>query len=280
MDFSERKLPLEAAESMRLCPINSVHPYVPMLAPMYIFLRRNVKFVSVKGPLDFFTPEELQKLLPSESFFIPPCVDQAIPFRDAGSRIRAILSWKPRTVTTEESLSPTPYELSDSIIQIAGPLWGSKMTVEPFFMTVLITELLKPLQSEHLIQAREQSVELYETCVLRSSCAAFLALLYGLTDLEFLEAIQTASFLRTLHHGSDPDPITKLPDCEQILQLAEELVPDSQTRSISIDQLDSRPERTAKKIVSRLARVVHQHLISEQTPSVSIYENGGFLSNG
>ena len=61
MDFRSKKLPPEAADQLRACPVESVKPYVAMPAPVYIYLRANAKFVSVKGPLDFFTPDELAR---------------------------------------------------------------------------------------------------------------------------------------------------------------------------------------------------------------------------
>ena len=56
MDFSRKKLPPDAAEKMRNCPIHSVQPYALMIAPAYVYMKVNKKFVAVKAPLDFFTP--------------------------------------------------------------------------------------------------------------------------------------------------------------------------------------------------------------------------------
>jgi len=72
MDFRQRKLPKEAAINLRISPIASVKPYALMIAPVYVFMRVNEKFVSVKAPLDFFTPEELERLKSFESFFFQP----------------------------------------------------------------------------------------------------------------------------------------------------------------------------------------------------------------
>src|SRR4051794_31443428 len=95
MNFSHRKLPPAAAEKLRICPIRTIEPFALMLAPVYVFMRRNEKFVSVKAPLDFFTPEELEKLRPFQSFFMTEFVDTALPFRQAARRVRAVLSWDP-----------------------------------------------------------------------------------------------------------------------------------------------------------------------------------------
>src|SRR5689334_8605019 len=105
MNFRPRKLPKEAAMNLRISPIVSVKPYSLMLAPVYVFMRLNEKFVSVKGPLDFFTPEELERLQPFESFFLPEFVDTALPFRQVARNVRALLSWQP-TAQGADQLPP------------------------------------------------------------------------------------------------------------------------------------------------------------------------------
>ena len=67
MDFSNRKLPVSAAPNMRSVPIGELKPYSLMLAPVYVFLKRNERFVAVKAPMDFFTPEEIERLRPYET---------------------------------------------------------------------------------------------------------------------------------------------------------------------------------------------------------------------
>ena len=81
MEFSKRKLPKEAAHQLRVCPIPSVQPYALMLSPVYVFMKANEKFVSVKAPLDFFTQEELSKLRMYDTFYMPDFVDRTLPFR-------------------------------------------------------------------------------------------------------------------------------------------------------------------------------------------------------
>src|SRR4051812_8298441 len=95
MEFSARKLPKEAASDLVRYPVQSVKPYVPMWAPIYVFMPKNEKFVSVKAPLDFFVPEELEKLEPLENFYVSSAISNALPFRDAARGVRSVLEWEP-----------------------------------------------------------------------------------------------------------------------------------------------------------------------------------------
>jgi hypothetical protein len=61
MEFSRKKLGQEAIRELRVCSIASVQPYALMLSPVYAYLPQNAKFVAIKAPLDFFTPEELAR---------------------------------------------------------------------------------------------------------------------------------------------------------------------------------------------------------------------------
>jgi hypothetical protein len=197
MDFSKRKLPKEAAESMRICPIDTVKPYAMMLAPVYAYMKLNEKFVSVKAPLDFFTPGELDKLRTFEAFHLPAFVDTVLPFRSAARSVRALLSWSPELSVKGPrkdlvALPPASYELSDAVLRIVGPLWSSQAKVEPFFVAAFVNELCELLPAESLTTARDRSFDLYENAVLGSSWAVFLALHLGYVDLAFLNRLHRA----------------------------------------------------------------------------------------
>ena len=155
MYFRPTKLPREAAINLRISPIASVKPYSLMLAPVYVFMRLNEKFVSVKGPLDFFTPEELERLKPFESFFLPEFVDAALPFRQIARNVRRLVGWEPE-YKGEEQLPPAPYEVSDAVLRMIGPLWAPGLVIEPFFAAVFANELCELLPPEKLRAARDQ----------------------------------------------------------------------------------------------------------------------------
>ena len=92
-----------------MCPIESVKPYALMIAPVYVYMRRNEKFISVKAPMDFFTAEELEKLKSVEMFFMPQFVDAVLPYRNLARRVKMILGWNP--VESKAGLPPAPFEI-------------------------------------------------------------------------------------------------------------------------------------------------------------------------
>ena len=168
MNFSQRKLPKSAAPVMRECPIRSVQPYAPMISPVYVFLKMNEKFISVKAPLDFFTPAELERLESFETFYLPEFVEQAIPFRNSARTVRALLSWQPRERNADP---PAPYEISDAVLRVTGVLWGNGVVVEPFFVGVFANELCEPIAPETLERVRDRDIQTYERSVFVSSWA-------------------------------------------------------------------------------------------------------------
>jgi hypothetical protein len=269
MEFTERKLPREAVNRMRICPIRTVSPFALMLAPMYIFMRLNEKFISVKGPLDFFTKEELEHYHPFESFFVPEFVDSVLPFREAARRVRAILKWQTSAVWSEkEALPPAPYEVSDAVLRIIGPLWGDGAVIEPFFAAAFSNELCDLLPGDLLLQAREQNVDRYEEAILASGWAVFLALHLGYCDLIFLNQIRLAVFEQKVD-----GVLSEMPKSEPKSEV-DELI------ALALTTMDgafgNQPGAVAQKVASRLQRVSAE-FIQEQTTVPTIFGPAGFI---
>jgi len=215
MDFSFRKLPPESAAALRLCPVQGFAPYSPIWAPVYVFLKRNAKFVSVKAPLDFFTPEELSRLAPYESLFMPEFVELPLLFRSAGRRIRLILKGRPdidaepMNHATDVVLPPASYEISDAVLRVLGPLWGRKTELEPFFSCALSDAICDPLHPDWLREARDRNIETYEAALLKSGLGVFLALHLGHSDWDAINFVRQRIFLAvTAQTGTSPLPLS------------------------------------------------------------------------
>ena len=273
MNFSARKLPATAAEELRICPITTVAPFALMLAPVYVFMRINAKFVSIKAPLDFFTPEEIEKLKPFESFFLPEFVEATVPFRDAGRRIRAILNWVP---SDPQTMPPTSYEVSDAVLRILGPLWAflspvEKRTVviEPFFTAIFTNDFCDVLPITLLKQAREVDLESFECALLRSSWSVFLALHLGYNDWNYLSALRLHIFERTIQSkvGNSITGFQASQEIEELIRLVADSVQNSTTPTLVSDWFAARPERVAQKIASRIERVKAQMIKPGQPPA-------------
>ena len=48
MDFYYKKLPLESFNELRPFPVTKVKPYQLLLAPVYVFLHKNSKFLALR----------------------------------------------------------------------------------------------------------------------------------------------------------------------------------------------------------------------------------------
>lgn len=280
MEFTHKKLPPEAAETLRLCPIRSVAPFALMLAPVYVYMKMNQKFVCVKAPLDFFTSEELERLDPFQAFFIPEFVDSALPFREAARRVRSLLSWQPRQASETEDnpyppapLPPTPFELSDAVLRIIGPLWGDGAVIEPFFVAIFANEICELLPGEMMRAARDSNVELFERAIFRSAWAVFLALHLGYCNLDLLNRLRFRVFEETLNEISPRFPCSEIDELIAIVAMSLET---SQTRTLNGDIFNGRPERVSQKISARMARVKSQMILHGE-PAPTIYGLKGFI---
>ncbi|MCM2322573.1 MAG: hypothetical protein NDJ90_04865 [Oligoflexia bacterium] len=273
MDFSRRKLPKEAAQTLRACPLHTVKPYAPMLAPAYVYMPRNEKFVSVKAPLDFFTPEELERLKSFESLYLPDFVDSVLPFRSAARGVLTLLQWRPDR-NDPSVLPPASYELADAVLRLLGPLWGRDTQIEPFFLAVFANELCELLPGELLTEVREQSVETYESAMLLSSWAVFLALHIGHCDLGFLNALRVRVFTEAAYGAGEQ---RRFAPVDEVISAARRSLPaESRLAPLRADGFVGQTDRVSQKMLSRLRRVI-QDLLRPERPVATIFGPGGFV---
>lgn len=252
MKFRPTKLPRDVAPTLRLCPIQTVKPYAVMLAPVYVYMQANEKFVGIKSPLDFFTESELTRLKPLGMFFFPPFLDRSLFFREKARSLRKLLSWKPR----DEDLGPAPYELSDAVLRALAPLWGPEICVENFFVTIFANELCVLLDEERLMRAREKDVDLFEHALMISSWSVFIALHCGWTRPELLDRLRVWSFDRVVGDGA----IAEAPafGASEAHALAEAIVASGSRAAIGREFFGGRSETFARRMASRLERVERQ----------------------
>ncbi len=272
MEFSKKKLPTEASNDLRVCPIDTVRPLIPMVAPVYVYLRRNAKFVGVKAPLDFFSAQELAKFRPYEMFYLPKCMDSCAPFTKAARSIRALLNWKPSDAQLG-ALPPAPFELSDAVLRLVGPLWGSGPAIEPFFTAIFATELCGPMSTDSVMNARDQSFDVYERALLRSSWAVFLALHLGYCDLSFLCDLRAKVFDSSVSGKYSQQPGSEMDELATHAILA---IPSGKTRVMKGESWSSGSERVFEKLRARMDRV-QSELIDRNAPMASVFGPGGFV---
>lgn len=282
MDFRNRKLPKEATSRLRRCPIETVKPYALMIAPVYVYMRRNEKFISVKAPLDFFTHDELERLKSVELFFMPEFVDSVLPYRGLARRTKILLGWNP--VEAKETLPPTPYELSDAILRMTAPLWGREFQIESFFVSVYVNELCALLPAEALAQAREKDLTAFERAIIISAWMVFLSLHIGVADQDFLDRLRLSAFRKVAGLETvDPSVLSldSYSDTGELYRILEQVLAGEQIyRSLTMEFFKSRSERVSQKIVSRVLRIQGENLVGTAPLQGTIYGERGFLAGG
>ncbi len=286
MDFTNRKLPRTAASELRRLSLGELEPFALMFSPVYVFLKRNEKFIGIKAPLDFFVEADIEKIKPYGTLFVPPFVDQVAPYREAGRRVKKILSVRDSRPSRdaagypEVKLPPPPWEVSDAILKVIGPLWGRDAKVEPFFVTAFIQDLCGSLPHELLLASRDQDIGRHEKALFRSSWAVFLALHLGLCDLNWLVRLRTRVFAQVSDLKLDESFDRDGPDIRELLKLIQsKLFDDEGLQPLSASAFQLEEERISIKIHSRLERVVEE-FTPRSSYNCSVRGQKGFLLYG
>ena len=266
MEFNNRKLPVEAAKVLRNLPISGVKPFVPLFSPVYVYLPRNKKFLSVKGALDFFTPEDLARYAPFQSVFVHQDDKETLPVSDAAHKVRSLLklvekdyekeAWEGTDKYPQVKLPPAPFEVSDAALKVIGPLWtssdGSKVSIDPLTVLVFVQELCDPIPGELLQEASVKSVENYERAYFRSSWAVFLALHLGYCELKYLNKLRARVFLETqevIYKKSISN------ETDELITHATEVISNGKIETLTPEMWTQKRSRVSQKLESRLRRI-------------------------
>ena len=237
-----------------MCPIETVKPFALMIAPVYVFLRRNQKYVSVKAPLDFFVPDELDRLRSFEMFFMPEFVDSVLPYRQLARRVKTILTWNP--VEGGVTLPPASFELADGMLRMTAPVWGGGRGIEAFFATIFCDELCGLLPGEEIKVARDRDLPGFERAVILSAWMVFLSLHIGTSDLAYLEGLRLRSFRKCLGQGIETSGLDDCGESGELYDLLEELLSGELLYgALALAHFEGRNERVAQKIAARIRRV-------------------------
>ncbi len=269
MVFDEKKLEVGSIDDLFQCRIETVEPYALMLAPVYVYMKLNEKLVSVKAPLDFFTPEELDRLKRYEVFYIPKFIQSATRFQTSAKIVLGIA----QAAQQSSSLAPAPFEISNEVIQVVAPLWGANIRVESFFSAVFADELCGPLDSILMIHAREKTVERHDAGILLSGLLTFILVHLGWADPINLQQVRKQAYLDVVHH--DEYWTSPRNEWEVVARdLRALLVRQNYINMISLASIQS---DWSQKLLGRLQRVQGIRSVRNYA-SLSIYDEGGFAS--
>lgn len=274
MDFSQKKLQPESINELEQVPVESIKPFVPVFAPVYVYLRENAKLISIKAPLDFFTEKELAKFNSHKNLYFFNFKESTDLFKQAGEQARSLLTEPAEKNLLEKAV----YEVSDETLKIIGALWweysGKIPGIEPFFIAVFITALCDPLPPQDLLKAREEYASQMDLALFRSSWAVFLALHLGYCDLGFLNELRMRTFRENIY-GIPADHIVRN-EVDELIQFAYDTLRSTELKLIGADLFKRRKERISHKLEARLERV-KKELMSQGKNPPTIFGKRGFI---
>ncbi len=265
MHFEEKKLTVEAMPDLLQCPVSSVEPYAPMLAPVYVYMKLNNKLVSVKAPLDFFTPTELASFKRYEVFYIPKFVESTSRFQTAAKIVKNIL----QPVNVPGILSPAPFEISNEIVHSLYSCWGRNLRIHPFFAAVFADELCGSLEPEMMVEARETAVVRHDKGILVSGLLIFTLLHLGVLEIEYLAKIRKQVYASIVNR----DETWKSPVEDWQVVASDLLVLVEGEKFLDLNELSGFESEWAKKLRGRLKRI-------GSIPGVQKYESLNIGNDG
>ncbi len=282
MQFRLRKLPKSKAAELSPFPIETAEPYRPLPAPVYVLLQRNDKLVSVKGPFDFFTAREIDKMKKGGSYFYGPILERVEPFRLAAREVKSMLGWGQPTAT--HVLEPAPYEISDAVLRKLAALWApitsasgereAVLGIESYYAVAFANELCEPIPGDRIETAREKDPDLYEIALLRSGIFVFLALHLGYLDLKLLNDLRYRFFNELIQITGLGSFVPLSLELAELKRWTENLIHSPEVHLISSEHFQHSISRVTQKLRSRLFRV-RDELVNPDAELAHTYDDGG-----
>ncbi|MBS1958063.1 MAG: hypothetical protein JST80_01195 [Bdellovibrionales bacterium] len=266
MLFDDRKLDPSQLAEMHSCAIDTIEPYSLLLAPAYIYMKANNRVLSVKAPLDFFTPEELERVKRYGNVYFPQFVKSSVQFQTAARLIRKILT------VQNQDLPRATFELMREVTHAVSELWFNDLRVEPFFAAVFAHELCDPMKSETILRAREEAVIRHDRGLLLSGMFVFIAVHLAWINLEEITACRDAIYERTVKGEDWIEPKSEMDSIVMDLNLLIE-----EKNEISLADLLSSDAEWTKQLTARL-KEWSPKLTGRPERSPTIYGPEGFVA--
>lgn len=282
MHFKTKKLPKEKAAQLEPFPVHTAEPFRPLPAPVYVLLAHNQKLVSIKGPFDFFSGQDLVKMKAGGTYYYGPILKRVEPFLLAAGEVKKMLGWSQPTAT--RVLEAAPYEISDAILRKMASLWapvsssGSSkdevIGVESYFAVAFANELCDPMPGSRLEMVRDRDPDLYEIALLRSGVFVFLALHLGYMDVKLLSDLRYRFFNELIKMTSVQNIIPMSQELSELKRWTENLIHSPEVRLISSEQFQFSISRVTQKLKARLFRV-RSELSDPNAELAHTYDDGG-----
>lgn len=258
MVFSHQKLKKEAIDHLRKVSHKLFSPRVLLYSPVYVFLERNEKFISIKMPFQFFTEDELAKFARFKNFFLPNDVIKLDHVRHRGVTIRNALTMTERVSVravdsvVDVSLDPAPWEVAPVVLAECKMLWAESESLSFEAISVLIDEICGPIESKLLSEKFDQNIVQAEHSVWLANLAVLTGLHLGYVDLRYLRRLR-----RSVYSGGGFGSAERA-----LVSTAQALLAKAVARKLSHDVLKSVEHPLARQMALTLSD-------SEEKPEVA-----------
>jgi hypothetical protein len=280
MIFTYKKLPLEKVADLIPFQLTPSEDYKILGSPVYLLLQKNGKIVSLKEPLDFFTPEEREKIgTHGSQLFVSALHERAERFFRHGVEIRRTLSWLEEGEGPQ--LEPSPFEVSHDLRLKLNPVWSrfSRKNevifgVESFFIPFLVNGICGSLPGDLVELSRTQNFGSYEIALLKSSLLVFFLLHLSYLDAGEIENIRMNCF-QAVYNEKPPTNGEWHQEVFSLYQWIDGKFPDSQSRLLTSEDLEAGNSVVLHKVNSRVKNFITEKLESP----LSVHGVNGFVES-
>jgi len=276
MRFRNIKFTPEEGRGLIKKSFSEIEPNRILFAPVYLYLRSNQKFVSIKEPLDFFTEADIEKLKTYENIYVHSFEKKLVPFQRAGKDLNQYLTSFEQNRWKQVQKGPYPYEVDHFILKRLSYLWGIDLSIEPFFTAVFVESFSGALEFKILKQAQEMDVVVYEKAFLLSSWIVFMALHIGYNDYDFLNKIRNEIFEFCLKAEKNPFNNSEL---EELFKISKNWVGENPFQKMTFQQFEKELSRVNQKFASRL-KVVKEQFSENLKLEISLFGDDGICDVG
>ena len=194
------KLPLEAADQLKVVPVSEFQAGRLLLGPVYLLFQKNQKFIQIKGTFDFFSDSDLIKLRAIQSLYVPIASNPLEQKREQGVQIRAYLNSieQTREDATAEGFAafptPSPGEVSKTVFKMLPGGWGQAGVLSHADACAWADGCCESVPTRALDEAKARGTAFFAQALRTASWSVLLALHQGCGDPRFLDELRLYAF--------------------------------------------------------------------------------------
>lgn len=252
MDFERKKLNLTELNTLIEMDVGDLVPLRPLGTVVYLRLVQNQKLVAIKGPFDFFTSDEIDRIRGAEKVYAHPILESVDKIRRVAERVRSVLAWQEPAEGI--FLEPAPYEISYSLKPHLSAVWrrnDQALALETYFLPFFMEVLCGALPTEEFVRFRNEDFTAFEDALLCVDTTLFLAMNCGHLDVKYLSESREKLF-RECIEGSRADVSIEI---RELFEWARNRLREQSVTRLYQEDFKSDDHVTAAKVFSKLEKL-------------------------